>query len=117
MSTQIENQLRARIEAFAGDITAILQRAVADSVSQAMSVKLGGKGGSAALQGRNAKGPAVGGEALLREVKRKGGRRMEELAVAMRTSTRMLKGPMKQLLATKKIKTTGQARGTKYHAA
>lgn len=118
MSTNLETQLQARIEAFANDITAILQRAVAASVADALKV------GPGRAKGRAARGPvrsaaqdSAARTALLREIQRKGGRRMEELSKAMRTPSKVLRGSIKALLADKKIKTTGQARGTKYFAA
>lgn len=123
MSTNLENELRTRIEAFANDITAILQRAVATSVADALKVGPG-RAGSAAAKGRAARGQArsaaqdgAARAALLREIQRKGGRRMEELSKAMRTPSKVLRGSIKALLADKKIKTTGQARGTKYFAS
>lgn len=114
MPQSIQNQLQARIEAFASDLTAILQRAVADSVNQALAT--GRKGAGSA--GRGGRLPRVdfSEDALLREIKREGGRRMEELSAALKAPSRSLKGPIKRLLAAKKIKTAGKARGTKYSA-
>ena len=55
-------------------------------------------------------------EALLREVQKKGDRRMEEIATSMGTSTKELALPMKKLLEDKKVTAKGKARGTKYSA-
>lgn len=114
MSKNLEQKLQSRIAAFANDITAILQSAVADSVADALAVR--GRAG-AQVGGRRGANADFSEDALLREIKREGGRRMEQISAALKTPSRQLKGPMKRLLAAKKIRTVGQARGTKYTAA
>jgi len=47
-------------------------------------------------------------------VKAHGGQRIEQIAQGMGTSTKELALPAKKLLATKKIRTTGTRRATKY---
>jgi hypothetical protein len=53
-------------------------------------------------------------QSLLREVERKPGQRMEELAKKLRTTTKRLAEPMKTLLAANAVKKAGLARGTTY---
>ncbi len=120
MNDQIQRQLAQRIEAFAADVTNILQRAVADSVSDA----LGGasaRGGRGAVARRGARAGArsskVSPEALLREVEREGGRRIEQIADSLGVASKPLSRVMKKLVADKKVRFTGQARGTKYFPA
>jgi hypothetical protein len=116
MNDQIQNQLQQRIELFAADVTAILQRAVADSVAQVMKSTPGARAAAPASKPAKA-GRVTEADELLREIKRAGGRRIEELAKALRVPSKSLKAPMKKLLEGNKVKTTGQARGTKYRAS
>lgn len=124
MNERIQRELQGRIEAFAVDVTAILQRAVADAVAEAIgSPARGASRTSVSAKSKDAAGrrtrQRVQQEAgtLLKEVQRKGDRRMEEIAKSLRTSTKALVTPMKKLLAAKKVKKSGLARGTKYRAA
>lgn len=55
-------------------------------------------------------------KSLLKEIKRKGGRRIEEIGTALSIPTKELALPIKKLIADKKIKTTGQRRATRYSA-
>jgi hypothetical protein len=130
MNSQVQRALQERIESFASDITKILQDAVADAVADT----LGSAGASRARKGRAAlparaskKTDAAGrrtrehvqeeADALLKEIQRKGDRRIEEIAKSMRRSTKVLVTPMKKLLDAKTVKKSGVARGTTYRAA
>jgi hypothetical protein len=53
---------------------------------------------------------------LFAEVSKGSGRRIEQIAAAMRVPTGVLALPMQRLLADKKVRTTGTRRGTKYFA-
>ena len=121
MNERIQRELQKSVEAFATDVTAILQRAVADAVADALGstrkVKSTVKDAPAPRGGKTEAARAARADALLREVKRKGGRRMEQIAKSMRTSTKALTSPMGRLLSSKRVKKTGVARGTKYTAA
>lgn len=132
MNEQIQKALQERIEAFASDVTEILQRAVADAVAEALGPGRKGRDAGPARGTRGAQRAVErdrGGKrtraqvqreadaALLQEVTRKGGRRIEQIAKSMRRSTKALALPMKALLKAKKVKRTGVARGTMYRAA
>lgn len=125
MNEKIQRELHNRIEAFAAEITEILQRAVAGSVAEVLggpvktrpSARAGVKAVNAPAVTRAKARAVMDRDVLLREVRRQGGRRMEELGKALRATTKVLRGPMKQLIAEKKVKTSGQARGTRYRAA
>lgn len=123
MDKNIQNLVRARIDAFAADITELLTDAVADAVARSLGssasrpAKGAGKRTSASRgRGRPAK---VAPEDLLRAVAKGGtaGLRMEQLGKAMATPTKGLVRPMKLLLEQKKVKRSGQARGTTYRVA
>lgn len=122
MNEAIQRQLQARIEAFASDVTEILTRAVADSVAAALggSPRSGAKRVPAtsarSRRPKSGRGSSLDTETVLTEVRRKGDRRVEELAKSLRTSTRSLRLPLKKLIAAKKVKTTGQRRGMRYTA-
>jgi hypothetical protein len=52
---------------------------------------------------------------FLAYVKSNDGKRLEEIAAALKVPSETLKRPAQKLLAAKAVKTTGQRRGTKYH--
>ena len=84
------------------------------AVSKAGTGRRAGKAG-----GRGGRGPSEAGldERLYREIKKQGGRRLEELAVALGVDSKRLKLPARRLVAEKRVKKSGQARGTKYRAS
>ena len=53
-------------------------------------------------------------EEILTYVKANPGERLEQIGVGMNTDTHDLKRPIFLMIADKKLKTTGQKRGTKY---
>ena len=122
MNDTLSRELQARIEAFAGDITAILQRAVADSVRDVLGAtspsKSSSKKGAPVIKRPVGRPPKVfDTSALLREITRSGGRRMEQIGKSMGKPTKTLVRPMKRLLQEKKVKRKGKARGTTYTAS
>lgn len=120
MNRQVQEALQERIEAFASDVTKILQGAVADAVAEA----LGGtkKRATRALpttttkRPKHGRGSSLDTETVLAELRRKGDRRVEEIAKSLRTSTKSLKLPLRKLIDAKKVKTQGQRRGMRYTA-
>jgi hypothetical protein len=125
MNAQVQRALQERIEAFAADVTKILQDAVAVAVAEAFDAVPTSRRGSALRPrltdagGRRSRARMQQiTDALLKEVQRQGGRRMEQIAESMGLKeTKPLVTPMKKLLAAKKVKKRGQARGTTYRAA
>jgi general stress protein YciG len=109
MNEKIQRELQGRIEAFAADVTAVLQRAMVDAVNQALK-------GSAGKRGRVSGKSKVSDAELLKEIARKGGRRIEEIELSLGAARKSLAPGVKRLLAAKQIRRTGQARGTKYFA-
>lgn len=53
---------------------------------------------------------------VLAHVKANAGHRLEQIGAALKTDTAILKHPIANLLAAKKLRTEGQKRGTKYFA-
>ncbi|MBI1944676.1 MAG: hypothetical protein HYS27_03210 [Deltaproteobacteria bacterium] len=115
MNEQVKRQLQARVESFAADITAVLQAAVADAVSSALGAKRAKATQPAARPGAGRS--TVDAAALLREIARKPGLRVEEIAKNLGVPSKSLKAPVASLVKAKKLKKSGAARGTKYRVA
>ncbi len=113
MNEQIRRQLQSRIESFAADVTSILQHAMADAVSGAVRAGGASKGAATSASLR----ASVSNDALLREIGKKPGQRIEEIAKILGVNSKSLKAPVARLVKAKKLKKTGQARGTKYRLA
>jgi hypothetical protein len=144
-NSSVDSQIRARVEAFAEELSELIREAAMETVRDA----LGGNGGAAprrgAGRGRRAAAPAAeaprsvgrGGasargrakgakrapdeieeltEQLLNYVKGNGGQRIEQIAAGMGTVTKELNLPVKKLIAQKSIRTKGQKRATQYFA-
>jgi len=60
---------------------------------------------------------AAWGDKLLAHVKAHPGQRGEQIAAALRTDVGTMRGPMKALIAAKKVSTKGQRRGMTYRLA
>ena len=121
MNDELQREIQSRIETFAKDITKLLQGAVNDALASVLanqgrssSTATSSKGG--APRGRRGRKPAISEDVLLAEIKKQGGRRMEHLAKALGIPSIKLKGPIKRLVATKKVSTKGRRRGMTYTA-
>lgn len=120
MAKDIQAQVQARIEAFTSDLTRLLQQAAQEAVADALSKAGAGRGRARGKAGgRRGRGPAEADldDRLYREIKKQGGRRLEELADALGVDSKRLKLPARRLVAAKRVKKSGQARGTKYRAS
>lgn len=121
MNKTIQGELQSRIEAFATDITTILQRAVAASIAatlaDARASKSAGRGRAKGKAARKGSKVAVDLDVLLREVTKVGGRRVEEIANSLGIPSKSVGPAMKKLLVAKKVKAKGKARGTRYTAS
>lgn len=115
MNDQTRHQLQNRIQSFAADITAILQQAMADAVTGAERSRPSVAGRPAPKGGPVKAGPA--GDVLLREIARRPGLRIEQIAKNLGVPSKSLKAPVARLVKAKKLKKSGQARGTKYRVA
>lgn len=136
MSTStLDREIRARIEGFVSTLSALVKAAAVESVQQALS-----GGSSPARQPARARGttraavkrtagarPAKRGKrsseevdstaaVVLAYVRVHPGERLEEIGRGLKVGTKELKLPVAKLLSAKKLRTTGQKRGTKYFA-
>ena len=128
-SSHLERLIRDKTDRFVAELTELVKEAALESVGLA----LGANGASGAIRGgrrtrspggappRRRKGQKRTPESLARltntlfeEIKSGPGRRIEDIAKAMRTTTKELALPARKLLEAKKIKTTGRKRATKY---
>jgi len=127
----LDSQIQDHIQSFVEELTLLIKRAAVQSVSEALS-EGGGRRGPGRPRGAAARASVAPGaarrkgakrdpqelEALTEKlnvyVKAHGGQRIEQIAQGMGTSTKELALPAKKLLATKKIRTTGTRRATKY---
>jgi|SRR2546430_1801862 hypothetical protein len=118
----VNDQIRARVEAFAAELSALIRESAMETVRDA----LGGGGGGAS---RSARGSQRGkgrkrdpseierltGK-LLDYVKGNPGQRIEQIAAGMGISTRELNLPVKKLFSQKSLRTKGHKRATQYFA-
>jgi len=127
-----EQQIRRSIENFVEELSALVRQAAVQSVTVAF-----GGAASPAASGRRGRRAGTGGgrralgkgqkrapgelaklvNELFAAVKATPGRRMEQIAKDLKSTTRELALPAKKLLADKKIKTKDQRRATRYFPA
>jgi hypothetical protein len=119
--------LQAEVETFVERITKIIQRDTLETLSEAIRAEqaLDGKKTTrkspraVSSSGRKAKRSPEElealGKALLKEITKNPGRRMEEIAEAMDVTTKDLVLPVRKLWDEKQIKAKGAKRATKYY--
>jgi hypothetical protein len=123
----IEKQIDKMVVDFASDLRELVRRAVLDQVEAALAEVTDLKGRARAVAGR---GRAVGRggkrspkeieattKKLLGHIEQNPNQRMEQISSALGIRTTLLQPCIKQLVADKRIKTRGKARGTTYIAA
>jgi hypothetical protein len=130
-TTAIDAQLRARIDAFVADISAAVRASALDAVREA----LGSPGSVPAKRGPGRPPKAVAsdapaaapkrakrtpedvakmGETVVAYVAKNPGQSVEQIKKALGVEKKDLQLPMIRMIAAKKLKTTGERRGTKY---
>lgn len=140
MTNQMQMQIQKLVDSFASEFIELYRQAVAEAVDEALGLapmlerrrtrRTAPRSTKKARTMRARPHRAESGfyrrspeeleelqSRLLREVKKKGGRRIEEIADSMGEDTRTLTLPMKKLISDRKIKTAGQKRATRYSAA
>lgn len=135
MNEKVQEELQAEIERFAGNVTAILQSAVADALADALGAvktpRVATTGGKKKVtkktsakrvarnkgQKRSRKDLERLTSKLLTQVGKADGQSIEELGKAMKMPTKELKLPMQKLLDAKQVKKKGRLRATRYSAA
>ena len=117
----VNDQIRARVEAFAAELSALIRESAMETVRDA----LGGGGASRATRGSSQRGKGrkrdpgeierLTGK-LLDYVRSNPGQRIEQIAAGMGISTRELNLPVKKLFSQKSVRTKGHKRATQYFA-
>lgn len=133
MANNIHQQVEARVQAFVSELSELVRAAALEAVSDA----LGGTAPAGARRGRpkGAKGKSTTAVAakphgkrgkrtseqvdqmaaqIYEHVKKHPGASVELMAKAFKHPSKVLTLPIAKLMASKKLKTTGQKRGTKY---
>lgn len=127
-NSDIDDRIRGMVEAFAGELAALIRESAFETVRAALGEGGGGggrgrRGGAATLRSsssraKGAKRPPGEIAKLVGKlkdyVKAHPGERIEQIAKGMGVSTRELNLPAKKLLAEKALKTRGEKRATKY---
>ncbi len=136
MSTNVEAEIRARLEQFAAKLTSLIQQSAMSSVEDAFA-----GGGAPARRGRGGRRPAAAApapaarassakkgqkrdpkllEALTEKlggyIAKNPGLRIEQIGAALGVATKDLALPVKKLVAAKRVSTKGQKRATTYFA-
>ena len=122
--TDIDRQIRQRIESFVEELSRLVRQTAVDSVRQALA----GTGSTTRTRAssvtrtrpKGAKRSATEIESTARSVinwvRRNPGQGVEQIARGLNTSTKELMLPIKKLLGDKKLSSQGQKRATKYFA-
>jgi hypothetical protein len=118
----LDQDIQSRIQSFLAELSGLVKRSALEAVQGALAVD----GAVPRRRGRPARARAGRrvrrsaedlakiGARVLTQVRSKQGQRLEEIGRAMKTDTAILKKPIADLLAAKKLKTKGQKRGTQY---
>jgi hypothetical protein len=136
-TTPIDSALRARIDAFTTEITALVRVAALEAVHNALGGTLAiaptkrgpGRPPKAAAQTsapapkrrgkpskRTPEDVAKMGEAVVAHVAKNPGQSVEQIGKALGHKTKELALPIIRMIEAKKLRTTGERRGTRYFA-
>jgi len=133
----LDSEIQSRIQAFLTELSVLVKRQTLETVHEALGQEVVGRrrpGRPRKVTMRRGRRPRVMARrtvrgkrirrspeqlaklqaSVLAQVRSKAGQRLEEIGQALRTDTAVLKKPIAMLLASKKLKTTGAKRGTKY---
>jgi hypothetical protein len=122
MATQsAEAQIRARVDAFVGELSGLIREAALEAVQEALVRDAAGistsrrKPGRPAKQGGRRSRAAFDAATVLAAIKADPGTRTEIIAKGLGTDSKALKPAIDELVATKQITRKGKARGTTLH--
>ncbi len=139
-NTSTDHAIRTRIDSFLAELSGLVRKAALDSVHEVLSgtapkrrrgpgrpkgsARRGPgrprKAARAARAGKRIRRSAADLEQtaarVLAHVKANAGHRLEQIGKALKTDTAILKRPIQNLLAARKLRTKGQKRGTMYFA-
>jgi len=135
----LDQDIQNRIESFLAELSGLVRRSAMEAVQIALSGDGAAprrrgpgrprgsgrrgpgrprKAGRPARAGKRAKRSSEAVEAMatrvLAQIRSKQGQRLEEIGRAMKMPTKGLKLPIQKLLGSKKVKTKGAKRGTRY---
>jgi hypothetical protein len=138
-----DHDIRTRIDSFLAELSGLVRKAALEAVEEALGEGASRRRGPGKPRGSGRRGPrrprksarrgrpvrrARAGKRIRRSaadlekiaarvlahVKSNAGHRLEQIGKALKTDTAILKRPIANLLAAKKLSTKGQKRGTKY---
>jgi hypothetical protein len=132
--SSIDQEIRTRINAFVDEVSALLRGSALEAVQAALGGEVSGRSAQAPgrrrgrppgkakrAKGKRERRDSSQVEALAERVhayvKSHAGERLEEISKGLGIASKHLKLPVSKLLAARAVKTTGQKRGTKYHAS
>src|SRR5882672_5045302 len=131
----LDHEIQSRITSFLSELSLLVKRSALEAVHDALgeaaaparrgpgrprkvSFRVQSRPRSIAKRGMRVKRTSAQIEAtaskLLTHIRSKPGQRLEEIGRALKTDTAVLKRPIANLMAKKKLSTKGQKRGTKY---
>lgn len=129
MPNSVESEIRARVESFTEEIVALIRASAMDVVSEALG-KSAGRGARRPGRPRGGASPGAGRrkgakrdprviEALTAKlgafIKANPGKRIEDIAAELGTTTKELNLSVKKLIKAKRVSTKGEKRATKYY--
>jgi hypothetical protein len=119
MKNTVDSRIRERIEGFVQELDQLVRK----SALEALAGVLAGAGAAPGRRGRRpraASAPAAGGgdlaEKALAHVQANDGQSVSQIGAALGASSGDLRKAMLALMKDGKIHTSGQRRGTRYHA-
>ena len=131
MANNIQQQIEARVQAFVREVSELVRTSAMQAVADALGGSAGARRGrpvdsknaapTAAKGGRAKRGKRTSEQVdsmaarILEHVKKNPGANVTGMAKAFNLKSKDLTLPIGKLMASKKLKTTGQRRGTKYH--
>jgi len=125
----VESTIRARVEAFASELVALIRSSAVDVVTEALGgtgrspLRGPGRPAGALRSSRRTKGAkrdpkilAALTEKLGAFIRKNPGQRIEQIGKALGIATKDLALPVKKLIAARQVSTKGQKRATTYFA-
>jgi hypothetical protein len=132
MPTHLDTEIQSRIQSFLDELSGLVKAQALEAVHEALGGTAAparrGPGRPRKVSMRPGRKPRAMGKRVRRSpadlaqlqatvlaaVRAKQGQRLEEIGKALKTDTAVLKRPVAMLVASKKLKTQGKKRGTKY---
>lgn len=116
--TTLHDKIQAKTQAFAGEIAELVQSSLLEIFGRKPQRKVAAPATKALRPGEKRSAAAIARtvDALLMCIKANPGQSIEQLGRIMGVTTRELTLPAKKLLASKRVRTTGQKRATRYYA-